>query len=77
MSGDVLEEFARGELERNVGLAIGVDADQVEYRIGGPQGVAPIGDDDVDVFSSSKAKYSRATSLISGSISTPVIGIGP
>ena len=30
VSGDILEEFARGELERDVGLAIGVDADQVE-----------------------------------------------
>ena len=50
MSGDFLEEFTRGELERDVGLAIGVDANQVECRIGRPQGVAPIGDDDVDVF---------------------------
>ena len=49
VSGDILKEFARGELERDVGLAIGVDADQVERRIGGPQGVAPVGDDDIDV----------------------------
>ena len=49
VSGDVLKELARGELERNVWLAIRVDSDQVERRIGGSQRVAAIGDDDVDV----------------------------
>src|SRR5918995_196380 len=49
VGGDVLEEFSRGELERDIGLTIGVDPDQIECGFGRSQRVAPVGDDRLHV----------------------------